>query len=351
MSRLPFLVLSGYALTIGYALALGCGKAASSPTEGVTGCVTGCGTASAASTCSFSGPLPSPPDASLVDDYDPPSGVAVQTYAEAQGLAFLDAFVGSYLRGNTTVYTGTLSAHDNQSVLGADCVNDSGECANQAISEGPAVASLDQADGGETLSVNSLGAQQYVVFQQNSGAPGVTTVSIILRDGTSGGNSGTCTGCAPSFANKPHSIAIQNLTSTAYVAVTVIDAGPGVTDAGVILDAYAGAELNTYASTSLTLATPCDLTWNDLVALNSLSPPSSLGETTIANFVQQGNDMVAVMQGSAYSYSPDAESGCTTNYTLDLYVNLSNLADYGVRNYTVVDVDAGYYEPICPNPG
>src|ERR1700679_1825700 len=110
----------------------------------------GCSTkgGSAAVACSYSGALPQPPSSSVAagggsfDDGTVPPGVSVQAFAEALGQQYLDAFVGDYLRGKLTVYHGTLSAHDDQSVLGTDCNGGEDACADQSIANGPAVASL-----------------------------------------------------------------------------------------------------------------------------------------------------------------------------------------------------------------
>ena len=141
--------------------------------------------------------------------------------------------------------------------------------------------------------------------------------------------------------------------SKAYVAVASsnpTDGGPGgtVNDAGIVVDAYAGVELNTYASASLTLATPCDLAFDDLVELNSLGTGSTSSlSVNGASFVASGGEMVAVVQSVVGTSTPNGNY-CSTDFSIELYVNTSNLADYGVRNYTVVHPDAGYYDPQCP---
>jgi len=297
---------------------------------------------SASSSCAYSGAIPmippSPVTSQDVQSQNLPTGVSVQAFAEAQGYQYLDSFVGQYLRGDVTVYAGTLSARDNESVLGTDCAGGGSACTDESISEGPAVASLSVASGAASLTVHSLAAHKYVVFQQTAAVAGVTTVSLVLPDGSSGGNTGTCAGCVPSFVSKPQTIAFQNLESSADVAVNPpqvgVDAGP--VDAG-------GAALHTYASSSLTLGTACSLTFDDLVELNALNPPASTGALV---FTLRGGEMVAVLQGAIYG---DVSSQyCLTSYTIELYVNPSNLADYGVRAYQTYIPDAGYYENPCP---
>jgi hypothetical protein len=278
-----------------------------------------------------------------------PQGVSVQTFAEALGRQYLDAFVGDYLRGKWAVYHGTLSASDDQSVLGVDCNGGEDACANQSITGGPAVASLTVVAGTATLTVHSLTAHKYVAFEQATATPEVTTVGVILPDTSTGGNTGTCSNCVTPFGQTPASISINNADGTGYVAVNPQpDASQGsVNEAGVVVDAYAGVKLDIHASGALTLGTACDLTFEDLLELNALGLPLATSPGIPVDFEPQGDEMVAVVQGSAYSPDPQMESGCTTYYTIELYVSTTNLADYGVRNYTLFQPDAGYYEQVC----
>jgi hypothetical protein len=275
--------------------------------------------------------------------------MTVEAYAEAQGLAYLDTFVGSYLRGDVTLYTGTLQASDNQSVLGNDCGGGGTACKNQSITEGPAIASLVVSQGVATLSVHSLSDHEYVVFGQSSDAASITNIGLVLPDSSEGGNSGSCKGCVPSFSSKPSSITFKDVVGTADVA---INPGQGNVDGGVT-DANAGAPLSTHASLSLSQATACALTFDDLIELNALNGLATnnngyASTNAASTFAQQGNDMVALVQSSVYSYT--ANEGCTTSYTIELYVNLTNLADYGVRNFQTFTPDAGggyYYGTVC----
>jgi hypothetical protein len=304
--------------------------------------------------CSFTSPIPrrpAVPDSGLYDYGTIPQGTTVQAYATVQGLVALDTLIGNYLRGDVMVYTGTLSAHDDQSVLGPDCPGDGGNvaCVNNSIATGPAVASLVTTNGVTSLDVHSLAQHKYVVFQQ--GAPdggvgagaGVTTVGLVLSDQYSGGNSGTCVGCAPPFASGPESITIQNLVSS--VLVPNLDAA--VRDGGTT-DANLEATLHTYAAASLTRATPCELTWADLVELNTFTTSDA---PSLGSFVEQGGEWVTELLGNLYMEDTDGgeyESYCSVAYELELYVNASNLADYGVRNFQTYIPDAGYdYNNYC----
>jgi len=285
--------------------------------------------------CSYTGAIPSIPASPVTADdlasYSLPSGVTVQQYAEAEAYQYLDSFVGQYLRGELTTYYGTLSAHDNESVLGLDCQGGATACKDQSIAEGPAVASFTVASGVASLSVHSLTDHAYVTFQQAKGDAGVTTVGLVLSDSSAGGNTGTCTGCVPSFVSKPEKIDFTNIKSTGEVAVNA-----GLSDAG-------GAELNTYASSSLTLGTPCSLTFDDLIELNALNPPNG---TSAPVFTAEGGEMVAVLQGGIYGNT--SNEYCLTSFTIEIYIDPTNLASYGVRAFQTFVPDAGYYDNACP---
>src|SRR5580698_3522064 len=60
--------------------------------------------------CAFEGTV-NEPDAALA------AGASAEVMANAQGLAFLESFLGPFVRGEVPVYRGTLTARDNQSVL------------------------------------------------------------------------------------------------------------------------------------------------------------------------------------------------------------------------------------------
>jgi hypothetical protein len=324
------LTVPSVALTIVVIAGLGCSSTAPASNGATT--TTG--------VCGFSGTVPRLSLSSNTNDElesgELRNGGTVQNYAQAQGLQFLDSFVGSYLRGDTTLYAGTLQASDNQSVLGLDCAG--AKCRNESINEGSAIGSLAVSSGVATLTVHSLADHKYVVLTQSKSDANVSSVSIVLPDSRQGGNTGTCTKCVTDFLAKPSSISFKDLVSIADVAVN-----PG-TDGGT------GAPLSTHATGSLTLSHPCSLTFNDLVELNSMNglPISNNGyEPSVMNtfVLQDDGDMVATVQGSVYAYV--GEEYCTTSYTIDLYVNPSNLADYGVRNFQTFKPDASY-EQVCP---
>jgi hypothetical protein len=283
--------------------------------------VAGCGGAddpsatsgsASASTCAFQSPVPeAPPDAGYYD-YDTP----VAKQAKTAGLALLDGYVGKYLRGDSTVYRGTMSAHDNQSVLDESISGTSGHTHDQSVPLGIAVASLTLAGDTATLAVHGVTSLKFVDLWQDTKSPSTTTsVGIILGDGESGGNSGTCSGCVPSFIARPPTIDFANIESTQVVNLT----------SGIGTRAH-DVTLHTYATAHLTLVTPCELTFEDIAGLSGVA------------FTPQGDDMVSEFHGSAYS---EDEYCGIAYYTIDLYINAANLADYGVRNFHQTAPDGG----------
>jgi hypothetical protein len=287
--------LGGAALTILLAMC-GCGGSSGDA-----------GTASAS--CGFVAPVPKAPKAASYN-------ASIEVQAESQGLQALDGFLGPYLRGDIAVYRGTLSAHDNQSVLASASNDGSPGYKSQTVPEGPAVASLAIAGGSATLSVHSTTEHKYLVFQQDTkNASNTTNVGIILPDGSGGGNTGTCIGCVPDLGGKPQTIAFENIVSTQVVNISAfageeLEGGPDNDD----------VTLHTYGSASLTLVPPCGVTFDDLAELNASS-----GLT----FALQGDQRVSQVTG--YGYVPG--DYCQVTYTIELYVSTTNLADYGVQNF------------------
>jgi hypothetical protein len=272
----------GLALSLPALLLLGCGSSADPE-------------AAASSSCGFSGPIPKTPKAA-------PEDASLQAYAEAQGLAALDTYLGPYLRGDVTIYKGTLSAHDNQSVLGSQGYKD------QTIADGPAIASLVVTQGVAMLSVHSLALHKYLLIQQpTKNTAATTSVGIILKDEETGGNAGVCAHCVPDFGDRPETIAFDNITSTEVVNLNSV----GQSNHDVTLHVYATA--------SLDLTSACSLAFTDIAELNGSSGLS---------FEESSGEWVSQITGTYYSQ----KTYCVSTFTVDLYVNAANLADYGVRS-------------------
>jgi len=275
----------------------------------LVGSLAGCDRASASSSaCSFEGTV-AQPDASAPVDTS-----SLEANAEAQGLAFLDGFLGPYVRGEMPVYQGILTAHDNQGVLGAPPMNGSPGYTNQSIPEGPAVAALTVAGKTATLTVHSLSQHEYMVLEQDEGQPGVTSVGIILSDTVGGGNSGTCSGCVPAFRDKPATIDFAGASATSVVNLDVFADADNVT-------------LHTYAAANLELTPPCSITFEEVAELSA---------ATGVTFVPMASEWVGEWSGVAVRDTLGL-SYCVVPFTIELYVSASNLAVYGVRNLELTE--------------
>jgi hypothetical protein len=240
-----------------------------------------------------------------------PADASLQRSAEAQGLAFLKAFLRPYLDGQIPAYRGTLKAHDNQGVLGPPPSNGSPGFENQSLPEGSAIAALSVTPTTATLTVHSLGDHEYLILEQDKSQPGVTSIGIILPDTVIGGNSGLCTGCVPSFRNKPEAIDIPGASGTSSVDLE----GTGQTE---------DATLHTYASANLELAEPSSLTFQEIAELNA-----ALGVT----FVPVGSEWEAELSGVVSS----TNEYCAVPFTLELYVSSSDFTEYGVRDVELTE--------------
>jgi hypothetical protein len=262
----------------------GCGGSADASTSGAVGA------------CSFSTPLPDVAKTA-------PVHASVEVQAEAAGRIALDAYLRPYLRGEIAVYRGTLEAHDNQGVLGAQPYGGP-KLEDQSVPASSAVAALTVQEGSALLTVHSVTEGKYLTFQQPiPDATETTNIGIILSDDDTGGNTGTCERCVPAFGGDPASIAFAKIESSQLV---------GRTTGGT-------AHLHTYATANLERVPACSVTFADVAELNK---PSALA------FEARGGEMVSTTTG--YGFTP---TGCYETYTIDLYVNLENLADYGVRNF------------------
>ena len=139
----------------------------------------------------------------------------------------------------------------------------------------------------------------------------------ILANNEFGGPVGTCSACAPDLLARPTTIAWSNQDA--------VWTGTGV-----------GADYHVVSSTSLSWDCPCALTWDEMVALDVHTLKDG-GDIGLSNFVKEGNEMVWHKQGSIITAYPFANQGrCagrSVPYTIDVYVNLADLSDYGVRNY------------------
>jgi hypothetical protein len=259
----------------------------------------------------------------------------VQGIAEADARATLEQMIGRWLRRDAVIYDGTVSAKDNQSLGQPPPPPGQAGFTDQTITSQPAFAKLTSAaqilaqgtnyDDAKVLEVHGTTSHQYVTLEQVKAQPGMTIAQIILGDRSSGGNTATCTGCAPAFAGFPATLSIANFDATRVITVTD---GTGTKK---------DVTLHVAVTADLTGRDPCKLTFDDLMQAN--------GDTAQPQgFVAVGDEMVWHRTGTASAIPPPQRGQCGgTAYTIDLYVNRKNLGDYGVRNFV-----AGQVGVICP---
>jgi len=165
-----------------------------------------------------------------------------------------------------------------------------------------------------TLTIASPPDHERVDFAQQKSSPGLTYANHVLPDNAFGGDaSAACTNCAPNFFVKPATLA--------WAGFDAHYAGTFYPDNSVNVAPY-----DITSSANLLLQSPCALTWEQISALSG----GALG------FAQVGGEMVLHEGGSVVTVPASFRmcDGLSVSYKIDVYVNLSNLFDYGVRNYT-----------------
>jgi hypothetical protein len=236
----------------------------------------------------------------------------VQAQAEAAQAAVLDAMFGSYLRGDSHAYRGTFAVADNyplsQNLAGEPPPD------GAVIPRGAGLASLVVSGGVATLSLHNDG--QYIPFTEAQANPLLVVIGVILGDNAVGGDTATCTGCLPDLFSAPESISLAKLVPTGF-------------DADI---AGGDPNLKLAASGTLDVAAPCSLAFADLLELAPGVP----------KFEAEGKLEVWHVSGDIGS---QGQNGCETmqSYTIDLYVDPTNLADYGTKNFV-----AGMTDMACP---
>lgn len=235
-----------------------------------------------------------------------PNGDPVRDMVVAQRFAALDNFVGRYLRGEARTYTGSASISETLGFAGVPAAN--------PIATESAVAGLIVDAVTATLTVGDAAAHQRVIFSQATAAPTVTDVSHIFPDLTypAGPSGPTCAECLPNLFAPPAALTWN------------IDAhflGEYRSDGSV-----AEFPFDVTASVDMRVRTPCALTWDELVVLNGGA----------FEYQQVGGEMVRHERSWLQTKiaTPHMCDGEQVPYQIDVYVNLSDLFDYGVRNFT-----------------
>jgi hypothetical protein len=252
----------------------------------------------------------SPP--SVPSSLTPADPADYEQIAVAAKMGVLDRVVGRYVRGDLRIYRGTASAHDNESVLG-----DPQFPTNRAIFPGLAMASLEYGGGEAFLTVVSPCQQEWVQFSQFPYNGHLTIDQHTIHtnselDGYSNDLSYGCVDCLPSFFGLPQALSWTDL-----------ELAPD------------GLPYRSSSSANLQLESPCDLTWEELVAIDGPEFGGAGSPPGLEGFQRVGDEMVRHESGQAVQYLPEG-SPCPeliVDYEIDLYVNATNLADYGVRGY------------------
>jgi hypothetical protein len=166
-------------------------------------------------------------------------------------------------------------------------------------------------------------AHQREILTQMTASPGLTDASHVMPDlSYPGGPSGaTCAGCAPDL--------FAVLSTIDLTGLNAHFPGQFFPDGEVSI-----APFDVAVSATLRSRSPCALTWAQVVALNG-------GTST---FMQVGNEMVQHSGGFVQTRAPSARAcdGVAMPYHIDVYVNLSNLFDFGLRNFVTDDP-----QPVC----
>jgi hypothetical protein len=269
---------------------------------------------------------------------DADAGTTSESMVRSQWLHELDSLIGQYLRGDVLVYRGRVKANDNTSAIYA--ASGASPEPDQSIAEGAALARLEYrpstgsdyiapltAPAGDVaiLVVHGVTESKHIVFSQAKANPSITEASTIGADNAFITLRTSCTGCAPSFWSKPDAIDFD-LTTTGTLTVFQGIAGQGGHDVDV--------PLRMTASANLTVAPPCSIGFDDLKVLDTVEGPNEgAADLGLQSFHRLGNEMVFHTSGSINGGATTGRCFLSTPYSIDLFVNLDDLGDYGVRNF------------------
>jgi|GEM_PF-3374767 len=241
------------------------------------------------------------------------NGNAVHDTAVTEEFARIDQFLGRYLRGEVPTFMGPASVAETTGVFGTP----------GSISTPAAVAAVIIDGETATLTIADPVAHQREILTQSSASPGLTDASHVMPDlSYPGGPSGaTCAGCAPDLFTLPSTIDLTGLNAH-YPGQFRLDGEASI------------APFDVSISATLRSLSPCALTWAQVVALN--------GGTSA--FMQVGNEMVQHAGGFVQTRAPSTRAcdGVAIPYHIDVYVNLSDLFDFGLRNFVTDDP-----QPVC----
>jgi hypothetical protein len=245
------------------------------------------------------------------------------TLIEASALADLDFSVGRYLRGDVVAYRGEANVQDNAGVIGDAAQKPT--ITDGTFPEGPVMAGLEFRPARPSdyspfrpnvsgdvafLSLSSALAHKQVTLSQALTDPSLTEASQI-----GGGLVSACTSCAPNLWSRPKAIVLDDMTTSGVFSV-LPPSGPAV-----------DVTLHTLVSARLTFAPPCSLSYDELVVLNG-----SRLNGAIPPFQQEGSEMVQHISTHVPARYIGGACVDDTPYTMDVFIDLTDLGHYGVRN-------------------
>jgi hypothetical protein len=197
------------------------------------------------------------------------NGVTDGPSANGFMMSMLDTLIGRWLRGEAAVYIGTASVHDNQSILQESDLPSNGD-----LPPGGVIASLEPYASETDLTIFDTCAATHVALVQPGDTPTQTKVGPITPVNTSATATAVCSGCAPSFADRPATLTWTNAAA--------------VDEQGLF---------RSTTSAELTRESPCDVTWSQLVVLDSLAQDFIGGTTGLSGFKRVGDEMILDVSG------------------------------------------------------
>jgi hypothetical protein len=233
-------------------------------------------------------------------DIDPAVDRDAEATARMKESAALEDLVGRYAKGAVPIYRGTARASDDASARGGEDGKLSGDVVG-------AITPSQSDRAGWELAVYAP-MQTRLTVTQTVGAPGRSDFAL--------GTSGSCVGCFVDLASPPTRIHAASLTAR----------GAPLADPTL---------LATVAVAELTLTRVTQLTFQDITAAHD-AVEGPIGEAT---FTQRGGEMVREVSDDIYVpiAGTKAFNSCTRtlSYEAEWYVNLANVADYGVRSFAI----------------
>ncbi len=232
----------------------------------------------------------------------------------AQGVATMHQLVGRYVSGEVSVFRGTASASDS---IPAE------PSAQQSFSHQSVIAALDlraayafdfvNASGdAAVLRITVPATGDYVVLEQTADA--TTHVGTVNTSNQSGSQWESCGNCVPDLMTKPATISIASATASGTAG------GPG------------GAFLQTTVSAQLATVAPSTLTFDDIQTLGFADPYAD-NLLSIGAWTTDGSELVSTASGTLLADGRFGQCATFTPFTVTVYVNATDLRDFGVRDY------------------